>query len=167
MHPSLLAGRIDGPVPLVSYDAARDQILRTHTDLVTAQNAVAKAQYQLKLARVTPICPNIDTNTVIEHDYTTPPSVQSPACKSAFLCRSSTTTAATSSRLKQRWFERAANMSGHAMTCSPTWLILLRFRPIAKRPNSITTAFSSTKSGPIGAFTSVTRSIRTPISTTW
>ena len=68
-----LAGRIDGPVPLVSYDAARDQILRKHTDLVTAQNAVVRAQYQLRLARITPICPNIDTNTVIEHDYTTPP----------------------------------------------------------------------------------------------
>ena len=73
MAPTLLAGRIDGPVPLVSYEAAREQILRTHTDLVTAQNAVARAQYQLRLARITPICPNIDTNTVIEKDYTTPP----------------------------------------------------------------------------------------------
>ncbi len=68
-----LAGRIDGPVPLISYEAAREQILRIHTDLVTAQNAVAKAQYQLRLARVTPVCPNIDTTTVIEKDYTTPP----------------------------------------------------------------------------------------------
>jgi cobalt-zinc-cadmium efflux system outer membrane protein len=73
MPPTLLAGRIDGPVPLVSYDAARDQILRAHTDLVTAQNAVARAQYQLRLARITPVCPNIDTTTVIEHDFTTPP----------------------------------------------------------------------------------------------
>jgi cobalt-zinc-cadmium efflux system outer membrane protein len=73
MAPTLLAGRIDGPVPLVSYEAAREQILRTHTDLVTAQNAVARAQYQLRLARIAPLCPNIDTNTVIEKDYTTPP----------------------------------------------------------------------------------------------
>jgi cobalt-zinc-cadmium efflux system outer membrane protein len=73
MPPAILAGRIDGSVPLVSYDAAREQILRTHTDLVTAQNAVVRAQYQLRLARITPVCPNIDTNTVIEHDYTTPP----------------------------------------------------------------------------------------------
>jgi len=73
MAPTPLAGRIDGPVPLVSYESAREQILRTHTDLVTAQNAVARAQYQLRLARITPVCPNIDTNTVIEHDYTTPP----------------------------------------------------------------------------------------------
>jgi len=73
MAPTLLAGRIDGPVPLISYEAAREQILRTHTDLVMAQNAVARAQYQLRLARIAPVCPNIDTNTVIEHDYTTPP----------------------------------------------------------------------------------------------
>ena len=73
MAPTLLAGRIDGPVPLISYEAAREQILQTHTDLVTAQNAVARAQYQLRLARITPVCPNIDTNTVIEKDYTTPP----------------------------------------------------------------------------------------------
>jgi len=73
MAPTLLAGRIDGPVPEIRYETARDQILRTHTDLVTAQNAVVRAQYQLRLARITPVCPNIDTNTVIEHDYTTPP----------------------------------------------------------------------------------------------
>ena len=29
-------------------------------------------QYNLKLARVTPI-PNLTTNTVVQHDYTTPP----------------------------------------------------------------------------------------------
>jgi cobalt-zinc-cadmium efflux system outer membrane protein len=70
---TVLVGRIDGPVPLVSYGAACEQIMRKHTDLVTAQNAVARAQYQLRLARITPVCPNIDTNTVIEHDFTTPP----------------------------------------------------------------------------------------------
>ena len=73
MPPTVLAGRIDGPVPLISYEAARDHILQTHTDLVTAQNAVARRNTNFTLARLTPVCPNIDTNTVIEHDYTTPP----------------------------------------------------------------------------------------------
>jgi cobalt-zinc-cadmium efflux system outer membrane protein len=73
MAPAPLAGRIDGPLPLVSYETACDRILRSHTDLVTAQNAVARAQYQVRLARITPVCPNIDTSTTIEHDYTTPP----------------------------------------------------------------------------------------------
>jgi len=73
MPPTALAGRLDGPVPQIAYQAALDCILKTHTDLVTAQNAVVRARYQLQLARITPTCPNIDTTTVIEHDFTTPP----------------------------------------------------------------------------------------------
>ena len=97
MPPTVLAGRIDGPVPLISYEAARDRILQTHTDLVTAKIAVARAQYQLQLARLTPICPNIDTNTVIEHDYTTPPFNTAISLQVGVPIPSSTTTAATSS----------------------------------------------------------------------
>jgi cobalt-zinc-cadmium efflux system outer membrane protein len=73
MPPTALAGRLDGPVPQITYQAALDRILKTHTDLVTAQNAVVRARYQLRLAKITPSCPNIDTTTVIEHDFTTPP----------------------------------------------------------------------------------------------
>jgi outer membrane protein TolC len=73
MPPATLAGELDGPVPQITYEAAVDRILKTHTDLVTAQNAVTKARYQLRLARVTNNCPNIDAATVIQHDFTTPP----------------------------------------------------------------------------------------------
>jgi cobalt-zinc-cadmium efflux system outer membrane protein len=73
MRPAALAGRIDGPLPQISYEAARDRILQVHTDLAVAKNAAVKARYQLKLAKITPVVPNIDTNTVIEKDYTTPP----------------------------------------------------------------------------------------------
>ncbi len=73
MPPTALAGQLDGPVPQMTYEAAVDRILRTHTDLVTAQNAVVRARYQLRLAKITPDCPNIDTTTVIQHDFTTPP----------------------------------------------------------------------------------------------
>ena len=73
MPPSPLAGQIDGPVPQLCYEAARERILQCHTDLVTTQNDVCKARYQLQLARITPVVPNIDTTTVIEHDFTTPP----------------------------------------------------------------------------------------------
>ncbi len=73
MPPTALAGQLDGPVPQIAYEAAMDRILKTHTDLVTAQNAVVRARYQLRLAQVTPLCPNIDTSTCIQHDYTVPP----------------------------------------------------------------------------------------------
>jgi cobalt-zinc-cadmium efflux system outer membrane protein len=73
MQPTALAGCIDGPVPILTYADASDRILRCHTDLVIAQNTVVRARYQLNLAQITPVCPNIDTSTTVEHDYTTPP----------------------------------------------------------------------------------------------
>ena len=73
MPPAALAGQLDGPVPQIAYEAAVDRILKTHTDLVTAQNALVRARYQLRLARLTTNCPNIDTTTVIQHDFTTAP----------------------------------------------------------------------------------------------
>lgn len=73
MPPAALVGQADAPLPQITYDAACQRILAVHTDLVAAQNAVAKARYQLRLARIIPRVPNLDTSTVIEHDFTTPP----------------------------------------------------------------------------------------------
>jgi cobalt-zinc-cadmium efflux system outer membrane protein len=72
MKPGRLAGRLDGPIPRVEYDAVLAQALRVSPDLMIAVNQVMQDQYNLKLARVTPI-PNLTTNTVVQHDYTTPP----------------------------------------------------------------------------------------------
>ena len=73
MPPTALAGRVDAPVPRIGYEAARDRILGGHTDLLTAQNGVAKARHRLNLAQIIPRSPNIDTSTTIQHDFTTPP----------------------------------------------------------------------------------------------
>ena len=73
MPPTALAGRLDVPVPQINYETAKQRLLQNHTDLITAQNAVAKARYLLQLARVTPWIPNVDVSTVIQKDYTTPP----------------------------------------------------------------------------------------------
>ncbi len=168
MAPTALAGRIDGPVPLIRYEAAREQILRTHTDLVTAQNAVARRNTSSgwrgsrRSARTSTPIPSSSTIT------RRLPSARSSACRSAFRFRSSTTTAATSSRPKRRWFGPAANTSGPGTICSPTWPIPSPVtRRIGKRPSSIAAVFSSTRCGPIAAPTSATRSIPTRISTTW
>ena len=72
MSPRPLASRLDGPIPRVEYEAVLAQAIRVSPDLMIAVNQVAMDQYNLKLARVTPI-PNITTNTVVQHDYTTPP----------------------------------------------------------------------------------------------
>jgi cobalt-zinc-cadmium efflux system outer membrane protein len=68
-----LAGRIDARVPQIGYDGAVHQILSNHTNLAIARNAVTKARYQLRLAKITPLAPDIDTATVVQKDNTTPP----------------------------------------------------------------------------------------------
>ena len=157
MAPTPLAGRIDGPVPLIGYEAAREQILRTHTDLVTAQNAVAQAQYQLRLARITPDLPEHRhqyRHRARLHDASLRHGRQLAGRRSA--SRSSTTTAATSSRPRRRWCGPAANTSGPETICSPTWPIRSPVtRRTVKRPSSIAAVFSSIRCGPIAAPTSV------------
>ena len=73
MPPAPLAGRVDVGVPLIAYEEAKQRLLQVHPNLLMARNSVTKAQYQLKLAKLTPNVPDVDVNTVIEHDFTTPP----------------------------------------------------------------------------------------------
>jgi cobalt-zinc-cadmium efflux system outer membrane protein len=70
---SEIAGQVDRFVPYYDYDEVRAYVLRNHTDILTARNSVRKAQYNLKLAQVTPILPNLDVYGAIEHDYLNPP----------------------------------------------------------------------------------------------
>jgi cobalt-zinc-cadmium efflux system outer membrane protein len=70
---SEISGQIDRFVPYYDFDEVRAYVLRNHTDVLTAQNGVRKAQYNLKLAQVTPILPNLDVYAAIEHDYLNPP----------------------------------------------------------------------------------------------
>ncbi len=73
MPPAPLAGRVDVGVPFINYEEAKCRLLQVHASLLMARNTVVKAQYQLKLAKLTPSMPDVDVNTVIEHDFTTPP----------------------------------------------------------------------------------------------
>ncbi|MFL5340319.1 MAG: TolC family protein [Gemmataceae bacterium] len=73
MPPTELAGRPDMPLPKFQYEAAVAQIRAGgHTELMTAQNAILRAQYQLRLAQVTPI-PDVLTHFALQRDYTAPP----------------------------------------------------------------------------------------------
>jgi cobalt-zinc-cadmium efflux system outer membrane protein len=73
MPPTELAGRPDMPLPKFHYDEALALILAgAHTELMTAQNGIIKAQYQLRLAEVTPF-PDVFARGVLQRDFTTPP----------------------------------------------------------------------------------------------
>jgi cobalt-zinc-cadmium efflux system outer membrane protein len=51
---SAVDGRIDRLLPYYDYDAVLAHVLTHHTDVLTARNTVERAQYNLKLAQITP-----------------------------------------------------------------------------------------------------------------
>lgn len=73
MAPTQLAGRVDQAAPKLDYQAVLRQVLSQHTNLITANNDLTRAQYQLRLAKVTPWVPNIDTSGAVQKDNTTAP----------------------------------------------------------------------------------------------
>jgi cobalt-zinc-cadmium efflux system outer membrane protein len=56
---SAVEGQVDRFIPYYEYDAVLAYVLRNHTDVLTARNNLAGADYNLKLAQVTPV-PNLD-----------------------------------------------------------------------------------------------------------
>ncbi len=56
---SAVEGQVDRFIPYYEYDDVLAYVLRNHTDILTARNDIVQADYNLKLAEVTPI-PNVD-----------------------------------------------------------------------------------------------------------
>jgi cobalt-zinc-cadmium efflux system outer membrane protein len=71
MHPTLLAGRPDTLVPHFDYARALAYILANHTDIRTAELAIQKARYNLRLAEVTPV-PDVTVSATILDDLSPP-----------------------------------------------------------------------------------------------
>jgi cobalt-zinc-cadmium efflux system outer membrane protein len=72
MPPTELAGRVDMPIPRFRYDALLARVLATHSYVVTSQNTLQKARYNLRLAQMTPV-PDVTVHLAIQKDFTTPP----------------------------------------------------------------------------------------------
>jgi cobalt-zinc-cadmium efflux system outer membrane protein len=67
-----VAGRIDRAIPYFDYDPIRAHVLRNHTDVLTARNAIDKARSNLKLAQITPY-PDVDVAVHFVKDLSVPP----------------------------------------------------------------------------------------------
>jgi cobalt-zinc-cadmium efflux system outer membrane protein len=78
MPPSELAGRVDLPVPKYDFQLVQSRMLTRHTDVLTAENNIHKAEYLVKLAEITPI-PDVDVSVLVQRDYTTPPFYTAPS----------------------------------------------------------------------------------------
>ncbi|MGC8640088.1 MAG: TolC family protein, partial [Isosphaeraceae bacterium] len=70
---SEIAGQVNRFIPYYDYDQVRTHVLKNHTDILTARNAVKKAQYNLKLAQVTPIFPDLGVTWTMQKDFSNPP----------------------------------------------------------------------------------------------
>jgi cobalt-zinc-cadmium efflux system outer membrane protein len=70
---SEVAGQVDRFIPYYDYDDVRAYVLKNHTDMLTAHNGVRIAQYNLKLAQVTGVFPNLDVYMALEKDFMNPP----------------------------------------------------------------------------------------------
>jgi cobalt-zinc-cadmium efflux system outer membrane protein len=67
-----VAGRIDAFIPYYDFDAVKTQVLRRHTDVLAAQNAVEKSQYNLRLAQITPF-PDVTVSAAWQKELTVAP----------------------------------------------------------------------------------------------
>jgi cobalt-zinc-cadmium efflux system outer membrane protein len=72
MKPTQLAGRIDMPLPVYNYEKSLASVLSKHTDVLTAQNTIQKARYDLRLAQIIPV-PDLLLHLAVEKDFSTPP----------------------------------------------------------------------------------------------
>jgi cobalt-zinc-cadmium efflux system outer membrane protein len=70
---STVEGHIDRLIPYFDYDTVLHHVLNNHTDVLTARNAVDIGRYNLKLAQVTPLCPDVDVNVAVLKDTTLAP----------------------------------------------------------------------------------------------
>lgn len=78
MPPTELLGRPDIAIPSFKFDIALARVLSEHTDVLTAQNGLRKARYNLRLAQVMPI-PDVDVRMMLQKDFTGPPFEMSPS----------------------------------------------------------------------------------------
>ncbi len=78
-----VAGRVDRFIPYYDYDKVLAYVLKHHTDMVTAYNAVDIARYNLKAAQVTPI-PNVEFNVQVAKDYVVAPKQIVPSVTMSF-----------------------------------------------------------------------------------
>jgi cobalt-zinc-cadmium efflux system outer membrane protein len=67
-----LAGRVDMPVPVFAYDDVLNHMLREHTDVLSADNSIQKARYNLRLSQVA-VYPDVELKVTIQKDFTAPP----------------------------------------------------------------------------------------------
>jgi cobalt-zinc-cadmium efflux system outer membrane protein len=69
LPPTELVGSADMPIPRLVYGQILSQVMSRHTDVLTSENNIRKARFNLMLAKVGPI-PDIDLRVLLQKDFT-------------------------------------------------------------------------------------------------
>jgi cobalt-zinc-cadmium efflux system outer membrane protein len=64
-----VAGSVAMPMPVFNFEEVRDHVLKNHTDVLTAENSLAQAKLNVRVAQVTPI-PDVELRVLVQRDYT-------------------------------------------------------------------------------------------------
>lgn len=70
---SEVAGRIDRMLPAYDYDTILAYALQNHTDVLTARNTLERARYNLKLAQITPVSPDVTFSLAVQKEFAVAP----------------------------------------------------------------------------------------------
>jgi outer membrane protein, heavy metal efflux system len=81
---SELAGRVDRLIPYYDHDQVLAYALRNHTDVLSARNTIVQSQYNLKLAQVTGLVPDVDLHMPFGKDFSFAPPAISPGTFGTF-----------------------------------------------------------------------------------
>jgi cobalt-zinc-cadmium efflux system outer membrane protein len=65
-----LEGRVDAAPPHYEAEPAWRRISEFHTDVLTAENSISRADFQLRLAKATPV-PDVSISAAFQRDYST------------------------------------------------------------------------------------------------
>lgn len=73
LEPLHVVGNVDREVPELNFDSARNYLLESHTDLLSARNSITQSRYLAQLEYIKPRRPDLQVYTAVQHDYTGAP----------------------------------------------------------------------------------------------
>ncbi len=79
-----LVGKVDRLIPYYDYDDVLTYALRHHTDMLTTRNDLRKAHYNLKLAQITTLVPDLDILMPFGKDFSFAPPAIAPGTFGTF-----------------------------------------------------------------------------------
>lgn len=73
LEPLHVVGDVQREVPELNFDMAKNYLLESHSDLMSARNSITQSRYLAQLEYIKPRRPDLQVYTAVQHDYTGAP----------------------------------------------------------------------------------------------